>query len=270
MCLAAASYALAASSAVSNVPSHSLAPRFGSRISAAQLPHGRCRTPRYCDVVAFFDALSPFSPCVSRASRVAPSVHRIPRPSHRATLARRHHRPPSSTHPSTRPILARHTKPKTRNRNEKEKKRTDWLARFLYRLRAHETRVRRARRDATTRTHLIPDVLLIRSSVVILQRIRRRRFPRRHGVESTTVDAVRGVHVPRASPPVRARVSVPVAIDRSIDRSNARTRTALDRPRDRARRRRRRLPSSSPPVGRSPRGGDSARRGGPGLLLVCM
>ena len=37
MCLAAASYALAASSAVSNVPSHNRAPRFGSRISAAQL-----------------------------------------------------------------------------------------------------------------------------------------------------------------------------------------------------------------------------------------
>jgi hypothetical protein len=37
MCLAAASYARAASSAVSKVPSHSLAPRFGSLISAAQL-----------------------------------------------------------------------------------------------------------------------------------------------------------------------------------------------------------------------------------------
>ena len=66
MCLAAASYALAASSAVSNVPSHNLAPRFGSRISAAQLPHGRCLTPRYCDVVAFFDCLSPLPPCVRR------------------------------------------------------------------------------------------------------------------------------------------------------------------------------------------------------------
>jgi hypothetical protein len=37
MCLAAASYARAASSAVSKVPSHNLAPRFGSLISAAQL-----------------------------------------------------------------------------------------------------------------------------------------------------------------------------------------------------------------------------------------
>jgi len=58
MCLAAASYALAASSAVSNVPSHNRAPRLGSRISAAQLPHGRCLTPRYCDVHDFFDCLS--------------------------------------------------------------------------------------------------------------------------------------------------------------------------------------------------------------------
>lgn len=41
MCLAAASYALAASSAVSNVPSHNRAPRMGSRISAAHFPHGR-------------------------------------------------------------------------------------------------------------------------------------------------------------------------------------------------------------------------------------
>ena len=37
MCRAAASYARAASSAVSNVPSHRRAPRLGSRISAAQL-----------------------------------------------------------------------------------------------------------------------------------------------------------------------------------------------------------------------------------------
>ena len=73
MCLAAASYALAASSAVSNVPSHNLAPRLGSRISAAQLPHGRCLTPRYCDVVAFFDCLSPLPPCSSRrAPRQSP------------------------------------------------------------------------------------------------------------------------------------------------------------------------------------------------------
>ncbi len=45
--LAAASYAKAASSAVSNVPSHTLAAFFGSRISAAHFPQGRCLTPRY-------------------------------------------------------------------------------------------------------------------------------------------------------------------------------------------------------------------------------
>lgn len=42
---AAWSYARAASSAVSNVPSHRRAPTVGSRISAAHLPQGRCRTP---------------------------------------------------------------------------------------------------------------------------------------------------------------------------------------------------------------------------------
>mmetsp|Transcript_18580 Transcript_18580/g.60569 ORF Transcript_18580/g.60569 Transcript_18580/m.60569 type:complete len:241 (+) Transcript_18580:444-1166(+) len=41
MARAAASYACAASSAVSKVPSHTREPRVGSRISAAQLPHGR-------------------------------------------------------------------------------------------------------------------------------------------------------------------------------------------------------------------------------------
>mmetsp|Transcript_5244 Transcript_5244/g.11489 ORF Transcript_5244/g.11489 Transcript_5244/m.11489 type:complete len:233 (-) Transcript_5244:565-1263(-) len=44
---AAASYARAASSAVSKVPNHLLAPTVGSRISAAHFPHGRCRTPLY-------------------------------------------------------------------------------------------------------------------------------------------------------------------------------------------------------------------------------
>lgn len=45
--VAATSYAMAASSAVSNVPSQTRAAFFGSRISAAHLPHGRWRTPRY-------------------------------------------------------------------------------------------------------------------------------------------------------------------------------------------------------------------------------
>ena len=44
---AAVSYARAASSAESNVPSHRRWPTVGSRISAAHLPQGRCRTPRY-------------------------------------------------------------------------------------------------------------------------------------------------------------------------------------------------------------------------------
>mmetsp|Transcript_3497 Transcript_3497/g.7535 ORF Transcript_3497/g.7535 Transcript_3497/m.7535 type:complete len:203 (+) Transcript_3497:421-1029(+) len=44
---AAASYASAASSAESNVPSHNREPRVGSLISAAYFPHGRCLTPRY-------------------------------------------------------------------------------------------------------------------------------------------------------------------------------------------------------------------------------
>ena len=43
---AESSYARAASSAVSNVPSHSRTPLIGLRISAAHLPHGRSRTPR--------------------------------------------------------------------------------------------------------------------------------------------------------------------------------------------------------------------------------
>lgn len=45
--VAATSYAMAASSAVSKVPSQTRAAFFGSRISAAHLPQGRCRTPRY-------------------------------------------------------------------------------------------------------------------------------------------------------------------------------------------------------------------------------
>lgn len=45
--VAATSYAIAASSAVSKVPSHTRAAFFGSRISAAHFPHGRCLTPRY-------------------------------------------------------------------------------------------------------------------------------------------------------------------------------------------------------------------------------
>uniref|UniRef100_A0A0A9DPR4 Uncharacterized protein n=1 Tax=Arundo donax TaxID=35708 RepID=A0A0A9DPR4_ARUDO len=44
--MAAESYTLAASSAVSKVPSHTRTRRHGSRISAAYLPHGRRRTPR--------------------------------------------------------------------------------------------------------------------------------------------------------------------------------------------------------------------------------
>mmetsp|Transcript_25803 Transcript_25803/g.76413 ORF Transcript_25803/g.76413 Transcript_25803/m.76413 type:complete len:421 (-) Transcript_25803:300-1562(-) len=43
---AASSYARAASSAESNVPSQRRCPTVGSRISAAHLPQGRCRTPR--------------------------------------------------------------------------------------------------------------------------------------------------------------------------------------------------------------------------------
>ena len=144
ICLAAASYALAASSAVSKVPSHNLAPRFGSRISAAQLsiaqkvvkncqyprkarkarrpeasrvftltassrrdhdhhrsrstylPHGRCLTPRYCDVVAFFDCLSPFPSCVARKAPVShPSRPAAPPPPSQRTRARPC---PTSTH----------------------------------------------------------------------------------------------------------------------------------------------------------------------------
>ncbi|RYR54827.1 hypothetical protein Ahy_A06g030094 [Arachis hypogaea] len=45
--IAALSYSLAASSAVSKVPSQTRMCRFGSRISAAHLPHGLCLTPRY-------------------------------------------------------------------------------------------------------------------------------------------------------------------------------------------------------------------------------
>ena len=45
--VAAWSYAIAASSAVSNVPNQTRAAFFGSRISAAHFPHGRWRTPRY-------------------------------------------------------------------------------------------------------------------------------------------------------------------------------------------------------------------------------
>lgn len=45
--VAAMSYAIAASSAVSKVPSQTRAAFCGSRISAAHFPHGRCLTPRY-------------------------------------------------------------------------------------------------------------------------------------------------------------------------------------------------------------------------------
>lgn len=44
---AASSYALAASSAVLNVPNQTLAALMGSLISAAHLPHGLCLTPLY-------------------------------------------------------------------------------------------------------------------------------------------------------------------------------------------------------------------------------
>ncbi|PON47795.1 hypothetical protein PanWU01x14_241830 [Parasponia andersonii] len=44
---AASSYALAAPSAVSNVPSQTLAALKGSLISAAHFPHGLCLTPLY-------------------------------------------------------------------------------------------------------------------------------------------------------------------------------------------------------------------------------
>ena len=44
---AAASYALAAPSAVSNVPSQTRHAFCGSRISAAHFPHGLCLTPLY-------------------------------------------------------------------------------------------------------------------------------------------------------------------------------------------------------------------------------
>ncbi|KAI5405677.1 hypothetical protein KIW84_052442, partial [Lathyrus oleraceus] len=44
--IAALSYTIAASSAVSKVPNQSRTLRAGSRISAAHFPHGLCRTPR--------------------------------------------------------------------------------------------------------------------------------------------------------------------------------------------------------------------------------
>lgn len=53
---AASSYALAAASAVSKVPSQTLAALCGSRISAAHFPQGLCRTPLYL-------FLSPVSSC---------------------------------------------------------------------------------------------------------------------------------------------------------------------------------------------------------------
>nr|CAB3477815.1 unnamed protein product [Digitaria exilis] len=49
--MAALSYTRAASSAVSKVPSQTRTPRHGSRISAANLPHGRLRTPRNLELV---------------------------------------------------------------------------------------------------------------------------------------------------------------------------------------------------------------------------
>lgn len=57
--VAAMSYAMAASSAVSNVPNHTRAAFFGSRISAAHFPHGLCRTPRY---LRFLTGAAPASP----------------------------------------------------------------------------------------------------------------------------------------------------------------------------------------------------------------
>nr|GMD85147.1 hypothetical protein TorRG33x02_309020 [Ipomoea batatas] len=62
---AASSYALAAASAVSNVPNQTLAAFCGSLISAAHFPHGLCLTPLYLLL------LSPFpSSCTAAATAV--------------------------------------------------------------------------------------------------------------------------------------------------------------------------------------------------------
>lgn len=58
---AASSYALAAATAVSNVPNHTLAALWGSLISAAHFPHGLCLTPLYLILlspVSSFDAVT--------------------------------------------------------------------------------------------------------------------------------------------------------------------------------------------------------------------
>ena len=80
------------------VPSHSLVPRLGSRISAAQLPHGLCRTPRYDELHPFFTftpglAAAPAACCCCfnaalfaalMAAFVGACVGRVPPPSRRS------------------------------------------------------------------------------------------------------------------------------------------------------------------------------------------
>ena len=63
ICRAAVSYARAASSAESNVPSQSRQPRVGSRISAANFPQGLCLTPRNLVVPFLLDAETLRSDC---------------------------------------------------------------------------------------------------------------------------------------------------------------------------------------------------------------
>eukprot|EP00955_Chlamydomonas_euryale_P087759 364323-Chlamydomonas_euryale.AAC.8 len=79
----AASYARAASSAVSNVPSQRLAPARTSRTSAAQRPHGRRRTPRNVDLFENLSLSSSSSPqadigCPMLPSPLAPQTLAVP------------------------------------------------------------------------------------------------------------------------------------------------------------------------------------------------
>ena len=76
MARAAWSYARAASSAVSKVPSQRRAPTVGSRISAAHLPQGRWRTP-LCEASRGWSAQFRFLACVA-ARQDGTTPHRQP------------------------------------------------------------------------------------------------------------------------------------------------------------------------------------------------
>ena len=279
MCLAAASYALAASSAVSNVPSHNLAPRFGSRISAAQLPHGRCRTPRYCDVVAFFDALSPLSPCVRARSPSVPSPS-DPRASilafHRARAHTRSTPPPPPSppiHPSVRVHPSDRTR-RARKSARREKKQKPSVPRERPRPRRLAPRPRRPPRPIVRHRPLTNRASI---SSTTSSSSPPSRTDRRNSVPRVPVTVSVAVSVPTPNPNESESESNADATDERDERdarprrTDRRTDGPTDRRTDRATARPSPVrPSVRPSVGRSVRApGAPGAPGAVGRRLVC-